>query len=96
MTDNPADNLLRAAAESEFAQELAELSQQDTRPRPPNWRLSPWAVRTYLMGGKLESGFEITPKYVGNVRLIEIAISTLATDRAVAVWGARHSQELGQ
>ena len=86
-TDNPGDNVLRAAAESQFAGELAELSQQDTRPRPPNWRLSPWAVRTYVMGGKLENGFEITPKYVGNARLIEIAISTLATDRALLLYG---------
>ena len=86
-TDNPTDNLLRRAAESEFAQELSELSQQDTRPRPPSWRLSPWAVRTYIMGGKLDNGFEITPKYVGNARLIEIAISTLATDRALLLYG---------
>lgn len=86
-TDNPADTVLRAAAETQFAHELAELSQQDTRPRPPNWRLSPWAVRTYVMGGKLENGFDVTPKYVGNVRLIEIAISTLATDRALLLYG---------
>jgi MoxR-like ATPase len=86
-TDNPADNLLRAAAEREFAHELAELSQRDTRPRPPSWRLSPWAVRTYIMGGKLDNGFEVTPKYVGHARLIEIAISTLATDRALLLYG---------
>lgn len=86
MTDN-SDNLLRAAAEHEFAHELAELSQRDTRPRPANWRLSPWAVRTYIMGGKLDNGFEVTPKYVGNARLIEIAISTLATDRALLLYG---------
>ncbi|HET8939440.1 MAG TPA: AAA family ATPase [Polyangiales bacterium] len=86
-TDNPTHNLLRAAAEREFAHELSELSQQDTRPRPPSWRLSPWAVRTYIMGGKLENGFVVTPKYVGNARLIEIAISTLATDRALLLYG---------
>jgi len=39
------------------------------------------------MGGKLENGFDVTPKYVGNVRLIEIAISTLATDRALLLYG---------
>lgn len=86
-TDNPADNLLRRAAELQYEAELAELSQQDTRARPPSWRLSPWAVRTYLMGGKLDNGFEITPKYIGNARLIEIAISTLATDRALLLYG---------
>jgi MoxR-like ATPase len=86
-TDHPDDNLLRAAAEIQFAHELAELSRQDARPRPPHWRLSPWAVRTYIMGGQLENGFEVTPKYVGNTRLIEIAISTLATDRALLLYG---------
>jgi len=80
-------NALRIAAEVQYAEELAELARSDTRPRPPSWRLSPWAARTYLMGGKLENGFEITPKYVGNARLIEIAISTLATDRALLLYG---------
>ena len=75
--------LLRQHAEQQFAEELAELAQADDRPRPPNWKLSPWAVRTYLLGGKLPNGFEVTPKYIGNARLIEIAVATLATDRAL-------------
>jgi MoxR-like ATPase len=78
---------LRAHAEREFAEELAVLREQDKHPRPPNWKLSPWAVRTYLMGGKLDDGFVVTPKYVGNARLIEIAIATLATDRALLLYG---------
>src|SRR5690242_20824120 len=40
-----------------------------------------------MMGGKLENGFEITPKYIGNARLIEIAVATLATDRALLLYG---------
>jgi MoxR-like ATPase len=44
-------------------------------------------VRTYLMGGTLDNGFTITPKYVGNPRLIEIAVATLATDRALLLYG---------
>lgn len=39
------------------------------------------------MGGKLENGFEITPKYIGNPRLIEIAVATLATDRGLLLYG---------
>ncbi len=54
---------------------------------PPRWNLSPWAVKTYILGGKLDSGFDITPKYIGNERLIEIAIATLATDRALLLFG---------
>jgi MoxR-like ATPase len=59
----------------------------DDRQKPPNWKLSPWAVRTYVLGGKLANGFEVTPKYIGNARLVEIAVATLATDRALLLYG---------
>lgn len=79
--------ILREHAETQFAEELLELVKVDTRQRPPRWKLSPWAVETYILGGKLDNGFEITPKYIGNRRLIEIAIATLATDRALLLIG---------
>lgn len=81
------NNILRQHAEQQFAEELEVLRQADTRPRPTNWQLSPWAVSLYLLGGRLENGFEVTPKYVGNRRLIEIAVATLATDRALLLYG---------
>jgi MoxR-like ATPase len=79
--------VLRRHAEQEFAEELAELAKADSRQRPPNWKLSPWAVKTYLMGGKLPNGFTVSPKYVGNGRLMEMAVATLATDRALLLYG---------
>ncbi len=79
--------MLRQAAEHEFAEELAALAKVDERQCPPNWKLSPWAVSTYVLGGKLDNGFEVAPKYIGNRRLIEIAVSTLATDRALLLLG---------
>jgi len=79
--------VLRRHAEQEYAEELAELAEADDRQRPPNWKLSPWAVKTYLMGGKLSNGFDVLPKYVGNGRLMEMAIATLATDRALLLYG---------
>nr|WKN36026.1 AAA family ATPase [Tunicatimonas sp. TK19036] len=79
--------LLRQHAEQLFAEELAALAKADTHPVPPNWSMSPWAVVTYLIGGKLKSGFEITPKYIGNKRLMEIAVATLTTDRALLLYG---------
>ncbi|MCW3095221.1 MAG: ATPase associated with various cellular 5 [Chthonomonadaceae bacterium] len=79
--------VLRRHAEQEFAEELAELAKDDTRPRPPNWKISPWAVATYLLGGTLDNGFVVSPKYIGNRRLMEIAIATLATDRALLLLG---------
>jgi MoxR-like ATPase len=77
----------REHAEQAYAAELAELKKADDRQRPPNWQLSPWAVCTYLLGGKLANGFAISPKYIGNRRLIEIAVATLATDRALLLYG---------
>jgi MoxR-like ATPase len=77
----------RQQAEQQFAEELEQLAQTDDRQRPANWKLSPWAVATYLLGGKLSNGFEVSPKYIGSRRLIEIAIATLATDRALLLFG---------
>jgi MoxR-like ATPase len=79
--------LLRQHAEQEYAEELAELAKADDRQKPPSWKLSPWAVKTYLMGGKLPNGFTVSPKYVGNGRLMEMAVATLATDRALLLYG---------
>jgi MoxR-like ATPase len=88
---NGADASLNAVlhqhAEQQYAEELAELAKIDDRQRPPNWGLSPWAVRTYLLGGRLPNRFEVSPKYIGNARLIEIAVATLATDRALLLYG---------
>ncbi|KOG68785.1 ATP-binding protein [Streptomyces sp. NRRL WC-3725] len=78
---------LRPHAEQAFAAELAALAAQDDRPRPARWKLSPWAVATYLLGGTLPDGTVITPKYVGPRRIVEIAVTTLATDRALLLLG---------
>lgn len=78
---------LRQHAEQQYAAELAALAKADTKPRPPSWQLSPWAVSTYLLGGTLEDGTVISPKYVGDRRIIEVAVATLATDRALLLLG---------
>lgn len=87
MTTTPTPALLRPHAEQAFAGELAALAAVDDRLRPPAWLLSPWAVVTYLLGGTLADGTVITPKYVGPRRLIEVAVATLATDRALLLLG---------
>ncbi|MFD0684620.1 ATP-binding protein [Actinomadura fibrosa] len=79
--------VLRPHAEQEYAGELARLAEHDDRPRPPGWRLSPWAVTTYLLGGDLPDGTSVSPKYVGPRRLMEVAVATLATDRALLLLG---------
>lgn len=84
---NEALQILRPPAEAAYAAELNALAAADTHPRPAGWRLSPWAVVTYIMGGALPDGQEIEPKYFGDRRLIEIAVATLATDRALLLLG---------
>lgn len=80
------NNAIRLHAETAYAGELAALAASDDRPRPANWRLSPWAVVTYLLGGKA-GDTTVEPKYYGQRRLIEIAVATLATDRALLLLG---------
>ena len=87
MSTTNTETILRDPAERQFASELAALARIDDREKPPRWKLSPWAVVTYLMGGKLKDGTVISPKYVGNQRLIEIAVATLLTDRALLLLG---------
>jgi MoxR-like ATPase len=79
--------VLRQHAETAYAAELAALAQHDDRPRPPRWKLSPWAVTDYLLGTTLADGTVISPKYVGDRRIIEICVATLATDRALLLLG---------
>ncbi len=80
-------NKQRLHVEQEFAHELTALAKLDTGEKPAQWCLSPWSVKTYLLGGRLADGTEITPKYIGDPRLIEISIATLATDRALLLYG---------
>jgi MoxR-like ATPase len=78
--------VLRAPAERMFAAELDALIAADKHEKPPGWRMSPRAVFTYITGGTV-GGTKITPKYFGFPRLVEIAISTLVTDRALLLIG---------
>lgn len=82
--DNPND--LRQPAEILFAAELDALIKAEKQAVPAGWRMSPRSVLTYLCGG-LCGSMPITPKYIGYQRLVEIAISTLVTDRALLLVG---------
>ena len=79
-------DILRPHAEAVYAAELEALRRTDERPRPPGWRLSPWAVVTYIIGGQAGDAV-ISPKYIGSRRLVEMAVATLATDRALLLVG---------
>jgi MoxR-like ATPase len=82
-----AEAQLRRSAEHIYAREIEALSKDDDRARPAQWQMSPQAVVTYVLGGKTKAGVEISPKYIGNRRLVETAVATLATDRALLILG---------
>ncbi|TNJ62378.1 ATPase [Paenibacillus hemerocallicola] len=79
-------NAVRLPSELLYEAELAALKETDRDAKPAGWQLSPKAVLTYLIGGKA-GGTVITPKYIGNKRLVEMAIATLLTDRALLLIG---------
>ncbi|HEX2945471.1 MAG TPA: AAA family ATPase [Clostridia bacterium] len=79
-------NVLRLTAEEQYAKEIEALKSSERDRVPTGWQMSPRSVLTYIMGGKA-GGLEISPKYIGNRRLVEIAISTLVTDRALLLIG---------
>ncbi len=81
------ESQLRLSAEQQFETELAALKKEDHAKKPRNWQLSPETVVTYLMGGTSSNGTEISAKYIGSRRLMEIAVATLATDRALLLYG---------
>lgn len=80
-------DILRQPAEVIYQAELDALKADDQGPKPENWHLTPQSVVTYLLGGTTASGVVISPKYVGQRRIIETAVATLATDRALLLLG---------
>ena len=72
----------RPPAEVLFATELARLQAEDRDPRPPGWALSLQGVKRFILGG---NGVE--PKLVLSPALVERAMVTLATSRALLLVG---------
>ena len=91
-------DVVRAPAEQRCALELAALAATDTAPRPPGWALSPRAVQTFLLGSGGEAiGWEsadgtahetvVERKFYGHDVLVQRAIVSLASDRALLLIG---------
>lgn len=78
---------LRLPAEQLYSKEIEALLVEDkNEEKPIGWQLSPRSVLKFVVGG--QSGkTTITPKYIGHNRLVEIAIATLLTDRALLLIG---------
>jgi MoxR-like ATPase len=88
-----AAEIIRQPAEVRCADELAALQANDRWPKPPGWALSPRMVEAFVMGsrealpGPDGRQVEITPKFVGDRRVVQVAIATLASDRALMLAG---------
>jgi len=79
---------IRRPAEIKFEPELTALARTDDGTRPPGWKLSPRAVATYILGADAPvGGVTITPKFIGDRSLVEVAIATLVSDRALMLVG---------
>lgn len=79
-------DILRLPAEELYREELEALIANEKDPVPAGWRMSPKSVLTYIIGGKAGKTV-ITPKYMGDKRIVEICIATLVTDRALLLIG---------
>ena len=80
----PKSTVLRAPAEVEFAGQLTALEKADKNPRPPGWKLSPRAVRSFICG---DTELSIPRKFYGDDALVERAIITLAGNRGLLLVG---------
>lgn len=85
MTKNT--DALRLPSELLYQKELDAIKEEDkNQEKPDGWQLSPKAVYKFVVGGKVGS-MDITPKYIGHNRLVEICIATLLTDRSLLLIG---------
>jgi MoxR-like ATPase len=93
--DRPVSDVLREPAEVRYADQLEALRQNDPETPPPPWRLSPRAVLAYITGGPtLRAQIQgrtvevpITRKFFGDDSVVERAIVTLASERALLLVG---------
>ncbi len=94
-TTNEDSTRLRQPAEIQYREQLQALAAVDDNDRPQNWRLSPVSVLTYILGGEKittrvngkKKTVEITRKFYGDRSIVERAIVTLASDRALLLVG---------
>src|SRR5438105_13230407 len=88
-------DVLREPAEVRYADQLEALRQNDADTPPVPWKLSPRSVLAYVVGGKtLKANLNgksvdvpITRKFFGDDALVERAIVTLASERALLLVG---------
>lgn len=84
--------MLKPPVEKYYEEELKALEANDKGPKPNNWRMSPKAVRTFILGSSKPlmldgKKVEIKKKFYGDDTLIERCIITLAGNRGLMLVG---------
>ena len=74
----------RPPAEVLYRDELRRLQAADTLAKPPGWKLSPRAVRAFILGGPTR---DIRKKFVGHASAVDRAMVALATNRGLMLIG---------
>ena len=82
-TENSPGTQIRPPVEARYEKELLALAASDAGARPLNWKLSPRAVRDFILGSRKPLSYNgeeiaIHKKYLGNDALVERCIITLA------------------
>ncbi|MCF1473635.1 hypothetical protein FS763_17060 [Agrobacterium vitis] len=75
-------SIQRPRAEIAYGAELEALIRADRGPRPPGWNLSLKSIKSFILGGN-----GATAKLVASPSLVERAMVTLATSRALLLIG---------
>jgi MoxR-like ATPase len=74
----------RAPAERRFASELTRLAESDKDPKPKGWRISPRAVRRFVLGDKAAN---VSQKFFGDDPLIDRCIVSLMGHQGLMLVG---------
>lgn len=92
----PPPRMVRPPAEVVYAEELAVLASNDSSNKPPGWKLSPRAVRQFIVGAEAPLAHIwqgnrkktlVTQKFYGDDALVERCIVTLLGNRGLLLVG---------
>ena len=87
---------IRPSVEVLHRTELMALIQNDTYPKPPNWQLSPKMIELFITGSQEKfpvkkngttKKISISTKFYGDKNIVQKAIVTLASERALMLIG---------
>lgn len=84
MSTQQASTILRSSAELRYREELQRLQDSDKDKRPEGWRLSPRAVRRFIIG---DDALGVGRKFYGDDPLVDRAIVTLMGHQGLMLVG---------